>query len=542
MKLPNVAFVSLEFGIVNEMKTYCGGLGILSGDILKSASDLNYPMTGFTLMYKNGWFKQEIDSNGNQTEHADTWDYKLYCKKITQINLNIKNTNCKFDVYIYKYKNVDLYLIDSDLESNILEVREASHFIYSTKKEVFDIQQAILGIGVLAIADKLNLRFDKYHLNESHAFYLPLELMMRLKDVNKVKEKLVFTTHTPLDTANRRINTDLITQLVGHNFTSQVPQELIINNEINCTELCIYFSGFSNSVAKRHQKITQGFFPNTTIEYVTNGAHLDTWLCDGLKNIFDTHIDSWRTEPNQLRRVGTIDDNILIENHQKNKQRLSDYINKNYNKNFDPNMFTIGFARRTVSYKRADLILSQIERLSAIAEKYNGIQIVFSGKAYPTDEEGKKLIQSLVKASRSKFNKINVVFIENYDMDLAKMIILGSDLWLNNPLPPLEASGTSGMKASMNGIPNFSIIDGWWVEGHLEGETGWSIGTDLCEGDMCRIMEIEDLYNKLGTVILEAYKDKKKWSEITKTCIALNATHFNTKRVLEEYILKAYLK
>ena len=544
MKLPSIAFVSLEFGIINEMKTYCGGLGILSGDIIKSANEQNYPMTGFTLLYKKGWFKQVIDEHNNQVARPDYWDYKKLLEDTNKIiKLNIDSKICHIKIWKYNLGSCNIYYFDTDLEQNDPLFREVSQNIYSTDKQVFDLQEIILGLGVIEFAKELNLEFDKYHLNESHAFYLPLALMSQYQDLKTVRSKMVFTTHTPLDTANQKITISQVQKMAGDKIAKSIPLELVKDNLINCTEMCIYFSSFANAVAKRHQKITQQFYPSFHIDYVTNGANINTWLCEGLAKIFDKNIDNWRNDPDQLRRIGIISDQELIDNHLNNKQILVDYINKkNGNNNFNSNTFTIGFARRTVGYKRADLILSQIERLSKIAKKYNGIQIVFSGKAYPTDEEGRKLIKSLVDSSKLKFENIQVAFIENYDMTLAKTIILGSDLWLNNPLPPLEASGTSGMKASMNGIPNFSIIDGWWVEGYLEGETGWSIGQDLCVGDMCRINEVEDLYNKLENEIFEAYQDKSKWSQITKTCIALNATHFNTKRVLDEYILKAYLK
>jgi glycogen phosphorylase len=231
----------------------------------------------------------------------------------------------------------------------------------------------------------------------------------------------------------------------------------------------------------------------------------------------------------------------LLDNHDGNKANLCKYLST-IGYSFDPNVFTIGFARRTTGYKRADFILTQIDRLKSIAKKYGKIQIVFSGKAYPTDEEGKSLVTKLVEASKLIDPNLSIAFIPNYGMDIAKKIVLGCDLWLNNPLPPLEASGTSGMKASLNGIPNFSILDGWWVEGHLEGETGWSIGQDLCVGDQCKLIEVEDLYSKLENEIYNTYIDKAKWAKLIKTCIALNGTYFNTHRVVQEYLLISYLK
>jgi glycogen phosphorylase len=549
MNIPNIAFVTMEFGLDNNMNTYCGGLGILSGDIIKSATDMSVRMTGITILYKNGWFKQSIDDKGYQVATSDTWDYQKY---LTDTNLtftiNIHNESVKVKLWEYTWtSNISgfsntIYFVDTDVDGNSDLIKQASNKIYHTDKSIWYCQEILLALSTIEVNKILNLKIDIYHLNESHAACLALALYDEVKDWNKVRQSLVFTTHTPLEAAHQKFNIDDLKNYLPSKYVEYIPKELIVNSEINFTKLSLFASKFSNAVAKRHEEVSDKMYPEFSLDHVTNGVHIDTWVCSGLGMIYDKYLTGWKNDPNILRQIGVVPDEEIESNHHKNKINLCDYVNDKYHKNLDPNIFTIGFARRTVGYKRADMILTQLERLKTIAKKYNKIQIIFSGKAYPTDDEGIKLIKSLVDASKIIDPYLNIVFIEDYDMAIAKKMVLGVDLWLNNPIPPLEASGTSGMKASLNGIPNFSILDGWWVEGHLEGITGWSIGEDLCVGDVCKLIEIEDLYSKLENQIYHAWNDKAKWARMRKTCIALNGTYFNTYRVVQEYILKGYLK
>jgi glycogen phosphorylase len=539
----------MEFGIDNNMNTYCGGLGILSGDIIKSATDMSVSMTGITILYKNGWFKQTINAEGYQEATSDIWDYKKYLVDTGLIfTINVHNENVKVKIWEYTltsnisgFKN-KIYFLDTDLETNSDLIKKVSDKIYHTDKDCWYCQEILLALSTIEVNKILNSKFDIYHLNESHAACLSLALYDQLQDWNKVKESIVFTTHTPLEAAHQKFKIEELKKYLPTKYIEYIPQELIINDEINFTKLALYSSKFSNAVAKRHEEVSDKMYPGFSVDHVTNGVHIGTWVCAGLATIYDEYLPGWNKDPNVLRQVGVIPDSILEANHNKNKSNLCQFVNDRYSKDLNPDVFTIGFARRTVGYKRADFILQQLQRLKDIAQKYNKIQIIFSGKAYPTDDEGIKLIKSLVDASKLIDPYLTIVFIEDYDMDIAKKMVLGVDLWLNNPIPPLEASGTSGMKASLNGIPNFSILDGWWVEGHLEGITGWSIGQDLCVGDVCQLIEIEDLYSKLENQIYNAWNDKQQWATIRKTCIALNGTYFNTNRVLQEYILKGYLK
>jgi glycogen phosphorylase len=549
MQLPNVTFVSMEFGLDNNMNTYCGGLGILSGDIIKSATDMGMKMTGVSILYKNGWFKQVIGDDNYQRALNDPWDYKKYLKDTgVVLKTNIHNEDIKVKVWSYSLQSMAndntnvIYFLDADVEGNSDLIRLMSDKVYHTNREVWYCQEALLAMLTPDIDKVFKLNTDVYHLNESHASCMSLKLFSELKGWDKVRSKIIFTTHTPLEGAHQKfVITDLINYLPKE-YVNLIPKELIKEGKINFTKLALYSAKFSNAVAKRHEEVSDKMYPEFNVDHVTNGVHIGTWTCNGLGKVFDEYIAGWRQDPNMLRQVGVVPDELIEKHHYNNKVNLCKMVNAKYNKNLDPDVFTIGFARRTVGYKRANMILTQLDRLKGVAKKYNKLQIIFSGKAYPTDQEGIDLIKSLVDASKLSDQYLTIVFIEDYDILVAKQLVLGVDLWLNNPIPPLEASGTSGMKASLNGIPNFSILDGWWVEGHLEGITGWSIGEDLCVGDVCQLIEIEDLYSKLENQIYQAWTDKQQWYSIRKTCIALNGTYFNTNRVVMEYLTKGYLK
>lgn len=548
MQLPKVAFVSMEFGLESDMKTYCGGLGILSGDIFKSTTDLGYDMTGFSLLCKEGYFKQLI-VDGVQIEEPDLWDYNKSLERLDDnYTLELKDRIINYQLLKYNYTSPisnftnSIYFIDTDLETNSQEIRNISKSIYPPDKNTWYLQQFTLGLATPEISKALNLNIDIYHLNESHASSLALALLKIKGDFDKVQQSLVFTTHTPLEGANQKMSLELLSSYLSADLIELIPSELIIDNVVNYTSLAIHFAKVSNAVAKRHKQVTIQMYPTHDIKYITNGVHIPTWACQGLSKLYDQYLGNWRIDNNALRMVGVIPDQLLWDNHMGNKANLAEYLNSHGYEDFDKHAFTIGFARRTTGYKRADFVLTQVDRLRAIAKKYGKLQIVFSGKAYPTDAEGKSLVHKLIEATKLSDDNLKIAFIPDYDMDVAKTIILGVDLWLNNPLPPLEASGTSGMKASLNGIPNFSILDGWWVEGHLEDQTGWSIGQDLCQGDTCKLIEIEDLYSKLENQIYEAWIDRKAWARIIKSCIALNGTYFNTNRVVQEYFLISYLR
>ena len=545
----------MEIGLDTEMKTYCGGLGILAGDTLKSAADLGLNMVGVSLLYKQGWFKQVLDLEKGQIELPDTWDYEKKLK-LHPKNFLIEIAGEMVTVQIWEYTlcgvtghQNPVFFLDTDLPENSEIARKLSQVLYSTDLDIWLRQEVLLGAGGLKALEILGYpSFENYHLNESHAMPLVLALKKHFKTWEETRKRLCFTTHTPLRGAHQVAQKDILEKYIPSELLLEIPAELWEEDKINFTTVCVFASKFSNGVAKRHMEVTQEMYPQYKIDYVTNGIHHITWASKYQAELFDKYLGNWKEEPANLRLAFRIPDEELLESHKNSKLDLINEINTfqptKLNRvlpDFKENVFTIGFARRAVPYKRANLIFSQLERLSKIASRFGGLQIVFSGKTGPNDAEGKETIKQILEICGNSNDILNVAYLENYTMGLSGKLVSGVDIWLNNPLPPLEASGTSGMKASLNGVPNFSILDGWWPEGWVEDMTGWSIGGDLCVGDHCRLIEIEDLYTKLENVILPKYLDKAKWVQIQKNCIGINGDYFHTKRMLQEYIIKGYI-
>jgi glycogen phosphorylase len=540
----NTAYFSMEIGFDPRIPNYAGGLGILAGDTVKAALDLNYTMVAVTLLYKNGYFKQHLDQNGSQSELPDIWDYKnILTKTDTVTKIYIGSEPVDIQIWKYALKNttheVPIYFLDVDLESNSEFIRSLSSQLYPTKNQLY--QEVVLGIGgVQALYDLGYPTFTNYHLNETHASLVTLGLFEKLGEPKEVKKHICFTTHTPLIGGHEKWSKSQLKSVLETKYLHLIPAKLWEEDKLNMAKLCLEFSKYSNGVAIKHELVSQKMYPEYTIKSVTNGIHSSSWTSIHLQKVFDTHIPDWRVWAYNLRGVLAIDDQEILDTHTLAKKDLFDRI-REYRSDFDPKIFTMGFARRAATYKRHNFIFSDLSRLEEIAKKHGGIQFVFAGKAYPTDTEGKNLIQHLHDLAQKTTANIRIVFIPDYDMELGKLITNGVDLWLNTPLSPLEASGTSGMKAALNGVPNFSILDGWWIEGCIEGITGWAIG-EVCEGDYCTPNELSTLYQKLDETILPAFKETSQWAKIMKQSIAINGSYFNTHRMLMEYITEAYTK
>jgi glycogen phosphorylase len=544
----NIAYLCLEIGLEADMKTYAGGLGILAGDTLKSAADLGIPMIGVTLLYKNGYFKQDIDSKGVQLASPDIWDWENKLKP-TNYDFKLELENNDINIKVWKYElgglqsNVPIYFLDADLDLNNDNIREVSQNLYTSQELTRFYQELILGVGGVKFLELLEkedteIKITKYHLNESHAGLAILPLLGSYTKA-EVREKIVFTTHTPIVTGHKIYELSFLEKHLGQYF-EHIPKELYRENGVNMTELCLEFSGFSNGVSKKHAVVTHEMFDEYKIEHITNGVHHLTWLNPSLTEFFDKNIPDWRLDLSKLRVVSSLFETEIHTAIDKGKARLLNFLNQKYQYEFDTEVFTIGFARRAANYKRASLIFQDKARLDKIAQKYGKLQLIFAGKAYPTDELGKEFIKEIYDISQDFTDSLYVAYIPNYDIELGKILTGGVDLWLNNPVVPQEASGTSGMKASLNGIPSLSTMDGWWLEGAVEGVTGWSVG----QGEETEESELKiatDIYDKLENTILPIfYQDKQAWSQIQKNCIAINGSYFNTHRMLQEYVLKAY--
>jgi starch phosphorylase len=438
-------------------------------------------------------------------------------------------------------------LLDTDLADNAPPDRALAGRLYGGDERYRLAQEIVLGIGgvrLLAAAGYDQIR--RYHLNEGHAALAPLELVRAENEgrpasewrFDKVRRSSIFTTHTPVPAGHDRFDWDLVRRVLGPFVPDDVLGMLAgRDGRFNTTALALDLSGFVNGVAQRHEEVSREMFPGYGIHHVTNGVHSATWTCPAFRQLYDRHLPGWSADPAMLRNAGRVPDGEIWEAHIEAKRELLRSVRSSTGRTFDEDALTIGFARRAALYKRADLVFSDIERLRELARHHGRIQLVFAGKAHPRDEGGKDAIRHVFAAAHALGDDVPVVFLPNYDMALARIITAGVDLWLNTPQRPLEASGTSGMKAAHNGVPSLSVLDGWWLEGHVEGVTGWSIGGTTPESDG----DAADLYAKLETILPLFHRDRAGWIATMKSAIALNASFFNTHRMVQQYVANAYL-
>lgn len=559
-----IAYFSMEIGLSNDIPTYSGGLGVLAGDTIKSSADLEIPIVAVTLLLKKGYFSQDIDSEGRQVEYAVDWDPSRFMIRLQKkVKVQIEGRNVYLQAWCYKVRSIaggeiDVFYLDTDVEENTKEDREITAVLYGGDAQYRLKQEIVLGIGGVRMLNALGFHIKKYHMNEGHASLLTLELLLLHKrdvesvwdenwiwDTDKVKDLCVFTTHTPIEAGHDRFSYDLVQKILGEIIPLKVLKRLSGEHHLNLTLLALNLSNYVNGVAKKHGEVSKNLFPGYEIHAITNGVHSFTWTCESFKRVYDKYIPGWANEPELLVRSEIIPDNEVWEAHLHAKNVLIDYVRKMTHIEMSHDVLTIGFARRFTSYKRADLLFFNLERLLKISEK-GKIQIVYSGKAHPKDTPGKDIIKKIVEIAKNISDKVSVVFIKNYNIDIALKIVSGVDIWLNTPLRPREASGTSGMKAAHNGVINFSILDGWWIEGHIEGITGWSIGPKPVESSLIPVhdaTDADDLYDKLENLILPLYyHDRNQWIKIMKNSISKLAYYFNTNRMMRRYVTEAYLR
>ena len=559
LKAPRIAYFSMEIGIRSDIPTYSGGLGVLAGDTIRSAADMNLPLVGVTLLTKKGYFRQDIDEDGNQIELPDEWNPEEHMAQLPQrVSVFIQEREVQIAAWLYVVESitggrVPVLFLDTDLEENHEEDRDITHYLYGGDQVYRFKQEIVLGIGGVRMLEEIGFEIKKYHMNEGHSSLLTLELLKRYKrdieevwdekliwDADRVRSLCVFTTHTPVEAGHDRFNYDLVEKLLCDIVPIEVLKEFGGQEMLNMTLLALNLSDYVNGVAKMHREVSKNMFPGYKIHAITNGVHTYTWTHPHFKNLFDKYLPGWANEPEIFVRVGKIPDEEIWASHMQAKKELIDYINETSQAGFSYEILTIGFARRATAYKRADLLFSDIKRLVSIGE--GKLQIVYAGKAHPKDEPGKALIKRIHQIAKELRDKIKIVYLKNYNMDLALKIIAGVDVWLNTPQKPYEASGTSGMKAAQNGVINFSVLDGWWIEGHIEGYTGWSIGGAPGEpSDPAR--EAEDLYGKLQNVIIPLfYENRPGWIKIMKNSIGMIAYYFNSHRMMRRYVTEAYIR
>jgi starch phosphorylase len=561
----SVAYFSLEIGIESSIPTYSGGLGVLAGDTLRSFVDVKVPAIGVSLLYKKGYFCQRI-INGQQHEEEVRWNPTDYMKLLPEkVSVKIDNRIVAFQAWQYSIngegRTIPVIFLDTDLPENSDYDRTITHTLYGNDQYYRVAQEMVLGIGGVRMLEALHIAPHRYHMNEGHAGFLTLELLLRTKkrleqvwdessvwDKEEVRERCVFTTHTPVDAGHDKFPYDLIARIMGDTIPLTVVQEFGGHDHLNMTLLALNLSNYVNGVAKKHGEVSKQMFPGYNIESITNGIHSGFWASKHIAALYDTYIPGWRLDPFSLRSALNIPNSEIEAVHAQAKKDLLAEVRKRTGIQFDKNTFTLGYARRFTAYKRPDLLFHDVEELKKVADQAGSIQIIFAGKAHPHDQYGKELIAKVIRTASEldkSSAKVKAVFLENYDIDLAKYMVAGCDVWLNNPRRPQEASGTSGMKAAVNGVPHLSTLDGWWLEGHIENVTGWSIGPSPrepgFESDYSGDDEAKDLYRMLRQNILPCfYNERDKWISITKHTIAINGSFFNTNRMVQEYVAKSY--
>src|SRR5512143_616437 len=562
---PMIAYFSMEIGVKNDIPTYSGGLGILAGDTIKAAADLNLPLVAVTLISRKGYFSQEIDANGWQREKAVVWDPARYMTLLPQkVRVQIEGRDVYIQAWLYRVMSptggkVPILFLDTDLAENSALDQSITDQLYGGDSVYRIKQEVVLGMGGVRMLQALEFHIKKYHMNEGHASFLALELLLRFKrdiesvwdersvwDITRVRDLCVFTTHTPVEAGHDKFPYTLVRQVLGEIISFDVLKDLAGKDNLNMTHLALSLSKYVNGVAKKHGEVSQHMFPGYHIHAITNGVHTFTWTCEDMARLFDKYIPGWANEPELFVRSGIIPELELWEAHREAKRKLMEYVGQATGEVMDPNDLTIGFARRATAYKRPHLLFHNIDRLLQIIEK-GKLQIIFAGKAHPHDDNGKRIIQGIHEYRQRLRGKVKIAFLPGYDMDIALKLVSGVDLWLNTPLRPLEASGTSGMKAAHNGVLNFSVLDGWWIEGHIEGFTGWAIGampTEMTQPGTSDAEDAADLYDKLENLIIPAYynPDKSGWSRMMKNAISKNAYYFNSHRMMRRYVTEAYIR
>jgi len=558
----SVAYFSMEIGLEEGIHTYSGGLGVLAGDTIRSAADFKVPMAAVTLLYRKGHFRQVIGDDGWQREVAAAWPVEEHLEEMgARTAVEVEGRTVHLRAWKREVTGIDgfavpVYFIDSDLSENSDWDRTLTHHLYGGDDHYRLSQEVILGIGGVRILRELGYGDVKsFHMNEGHAALLTLEILdeaaraagrreVTEEDKRAVQDRCVFTTHTPVPAGHDKFPLDLARKVIGdRDDFFGLGGVLYEGNLLNMTYLGLKMSRYINGVAKKHGEISRLLFAGYCIDAITNGVHVGRWVSPPFAELFDRHVPMWRRDNFSLRYALSIPREEVWSAHKEAKRRLLGYVREVAGVEMEEEILTIGFARRATPYKRGDLIFRDSDRLARISRGAGEIQLVYAGKAHPRDQGGKELIRRIFQAKDALRDDIKIAYLEDYSMTLGGMITSGVDLWLNTPEPPMEASGTSGMKAALNGVPSFSVLDGWWVEGHIEGLTGWSIGDPVRgkgEGrDNSR--DAASLYEKLeGVIIPLFYQDRAGWTDVMIHSVAINGSFFNTQRMMQEYVLNAY--
>jgi starch phosphorylase len=550
----SIAYFSMEIALSPALPTYSGGLGMLAGDTLRSAADTAASMVAVSLVHRLGYFRQQLDSHGQQTEADVPWSPENTLpsgNEVISISLEGRTVLVRawrFDVIGVTGHVIPVFLLDTDVDGNDPWDRRLTDHLYGGDTRYRLCQETVLGLGGVAILRALGCKPAVFHMNEGHAALLSIALLEEQlagrslrdateADINAVRQQCVFTTHTPVPAGHDQFGLDQMYYVLGHDRASAIERIGCIHNGLmNMTYIALKFSRFVNGVAMQHGKVSQQMFPDYKVHSITNGVHAATWLSRSFQELFDAEIPNWRTDNRYFRSVYGIAPALIAHAHLKGKLSLLRTVAKRTGQKLNPTVLTLGFARRVATYKRASLLFTDPARLVAIAEKIGGLQILFAGKAHPADIAGKGLIRDVfASAARLNSSALKIVYLENYDWGLGAELTQGVDVWVNTPRRPYEASGTSGMKAAFNGVPSLSVLDGWWIEGCADDVTGWAI-----EDAETETAEASSLYEKLENHIAPMFAKPAAWARMQQHCIGINGSFFNTHRMLGQYFTNAY--
>lgn len=552
-----VAYFSMEIALRPDIPTYSGGLGVLAGDTVSSAADLDIPLVAVSLVSRSGYFRQSLTRDGEQRESPDPWDPAAHAQPLgARVGVILEDRLVWVTGWLYTQKGlrgagVPVILLDTHLPENAPDDRTLTDFLYGGDQVYRLKQEMVLGVGGVRLLAALDFQIRHYHMNEGHAALLALELLRRTArpgreihpgessyDLPRVREMCIFTTHTPVEAALDRFDYALFRRIAGMPVDEAMLRQLAGENEVNLTRLGLNVAEYVNGVAERHAQTTRRMFPGFTVAAIANGVHPRTWTCSAFARLYDEHLPGWQCQPERLAHAEyRIPGDAVRRAHADAKAELLAEI-AGQGPRFDPSRLTIGFARRMTGYKRPDLLFFDLDRLREIARRHP-LQLVFAGKAHPRDAPGRSLIQALHRSLAAVGPDIAAVYLPNYDLRLAKILVAGVDLWLNTPQPPLEASGTSGMKAAFNGVPSLSVLDGWWLEGHVEGVTGWAIGDGVQHDPQ---IDAVALYEKLERAVLPRFHaEPHEWTSVMLATISRNASLFHSDRMMHRYAVDAYL-
>lgn len=555
-----IAYFSMEIAIEEGMPTYSGGLGILAGDMLRSAADLKLPLAAITLLYRKGYFYQKLNSQGIQSEMPVEWIPSDFLQELPQhIEVNVEGRKIQVRAWQYNITSkegysIPVYLLDTDLPENSTWDRTLTDFLYGGDQYYRFCQEIVLGIGGVRMLRALGYdQIRRFHMNEGHASLLTLELLDEAaqrankkqfthEEVEFVRKQCIFTTHTPVIAGHDKFPLDMVEKVLQRKEIFDMKEVFCCEGILNTTYLALNLSHYINGVAKRHGEISRLMFAKYSIDSITNGVHAATWVSPSFQELFDRHIPGWREDNFSLRSALSIPNSEIWDAHFTQKKMLIEYVNRETNEGLDFDILTLGFARRSATYKRGGLLFHDIEKLKELVIKAGPIQIIYAGKAHPQDQPGKDVIKYIFQIKEQLKQSIKIVYLENYDIEMAQKLTSGVDIWFNTPQTPMEASGTSGMKAALNGIPMLSIPDGWWIEGCIEEITGWTFGKTSNNGTTTDALDAIDLYDKLENVVIPTFYDRDRFINVMRHCISLNGSFFNTQRMVQQYVTKAYFK